>query len=1005
MTLSIKGLLFLIAATILQTPAFSQEPESALSYYNKGELLINQAPVRSFQLLEKAMTISRQNKDWNLYLKSLNKLASLKFDDEEKQAQVFDWLKDALEVLEDSERTEHVALLHYNLAKYYSDLTYEIDTPIKYFESAKTIWTSLKGEENEQVASCYHGLGDIYKYSKFDFYEAEKSYEKALSIRQNIHFQNFGILYRNYYNLAATNRSQLDFDKALSYGSKTLEVAKKLTSLHVEMGNGMVANIYRDMGESESAKKYYLDALALNVKTKNLETRAWYFLCLGETFKNDSVMDEALKYFKRAHKLYSLPQVKDPDLFLNLLINMMETYSKIKDSENFIKIRKEIFKELGSRDKLDSREGAQAWLYVGDHHYRMMRYDSALLCYQNALVASVPSFRSHSFFDNPQDSLIGFRYYVNEILAKKALALHASFSKTGEIDYLKQSLLSLKLAEKLFSKQRTTLDIDAAKWQFLEANYNLYNYDIYENILSNLDQGSNSLPEDTVNRMAFQYFEQSKSRMLADALAQTEQNKQISDQDSIFRLHGELKRQLFRAQDLINRELEKANVSDKISALRQDVVKLDQQIQACKLTIEEKYPGYFNVKYGFGTASIKEVQKIMKDKGQVLLEYFWGNKSVYGLCVADERVSFRKIGTPDSVKALVNGLLLHLADEHSTMNQESFQSFTSNSNKLYKILIEPFRSLLSDEKRIQIIPDGAISQVPFEILLEEKSNSAEVNYRSLKYLIKSFTIGYAYTSSMLIHSRPVRHTSQPTLLAIGFTGGQRLRTADSKLEEITGAEEELKALEKLFNEGKFLVGKEATESNFKSLAPQFDIIHLAVHGMGDVQKAFAASLYFRSKYDKKDDGELHAYELYGLKFKALMAVLSSCESGVGKGFRGEGMISMASAFTYSGCENILMSLWKVNDQASILLMDDFYKHLSKGGTIDEALRTAKLNYLETADELTADPKIWAPLVAYGSLEPVFQKDKSRIFAIIGIVCCFMVLLLTFRFYKKNSQTH
>jgi CHAT domain-containing protein len=173
--------------------------------------------------------------------------------------------------------------------------------------------------------------------------------------------------------------------------------------------------------------------------------------------------------------------------------------------------------------------------------------------------------------------------------------------------------------------------------------------------------------------------------------------------------------------------------------------------------------------------------------------------------------------------------------------------------------------------------------------------------------------------------------------------------------------------------------------------------------MGDVQKTFAASLYFRSKYDKKDDGELHAYELYGLKLKALMAVLSSCESGVGKGFRGEGMISMASAFTYSGCENILMSLWKVNDQASILLMDDFYKHLSKGRTIDEALRTAKLNYLETADELTADPKIWAPLVAYGSLEPIFQKDKSRIFTILGIVCCFIILLLTFRFYKRNSQ--
>ena len=190
------------------------------------------------------------------------------------------------------------------------------------------------------------------------------------------------------------------------------------------------------------------------------------------------------------------------------------------------------------------------------------------------------------------------------------------------------------------------------------------------------------------------------------------------------------------------------------------------------------------------------------------------------------------------------------------------------------------------------------------------------------------------------------NVDDPSLLAIGFTGDQTLGDGTLNLEEIAGAEEELKPLEKRFNTGKFLVGNEATESNFKKMAPDFDIIHLAIHGKGDIQKNFAASLYFKSQKDSLDDGELHAYELYGLKLKALMAVLSSCESGLGKGYKGEGMISMASAFTYSGCENILMSLWKVNDQTSIALMDDFYQQLLEGESIDEALRQAKLNYLE-----------------------------------------------------------
>ena len=130
-----------------------------------------------------------------------------------------------------------------------------------------------------------------------------------------------------------------------------------------------------------------------------------------------------------------------------------------------------------------------------------------------------------------------------------------------------------------------------------------------------------------------------------------------------------------------------------------------------------------------------------------------------------------------------------------------------------------------------------------------------------------------------------------------------------------------------------------------------------------------------------------------------MAVLSSCESGLGKGYKGEGMISMASAFTYSGCENILMSLWKVNDQTATALMDNFYQHLLDGESIDEALRQAKLNYLNQSDELTSDPKIWAPLIAYGNLDSVFQEDRSVMLSIVALVVL-IILLLSFKIYKR-----
>ena len=676
---------------------------------------------------------------------------------------------------------------------------------------------------------------------------------------------------------------------------------------------------------------------------------------------------------------------------------MVKTYSLMGDEKNFLRITKETLKLLGSLNMSKSAEASQVWLLIGGHQLRNQNYDSALFYFQKSLIAFVPDFTSMNFQDNPTEEMIGFRYRINETLIKKAPALKNQFLNTGNASWMNQSLASLRLAEKLLSIQRNTLDMEDAKWTFLESKY-----DLYEEIVSSLYQGLGKLHLDTINLLAFQYIEQSKSRSLADALAQTEQTRQISGNDSLFRLHADLKRQLFSAQDVVVKESDKSAPAERIATLREEVIQIDKNIQAVKFAIEEKYPGYFNVKYGYQPVPLADIQKMMSAKQQVLLEYFWGDEFVYAIAVNDKIVSFKKIGSSDSLQVVVNELLSHLTNPRTSMNQAHFNSFAKNASKLYQKLVKPFDHLLADKKRIQIIPDGSISQIPFEVLLSDSPSETQVNYKVLSYLIKSFTIGYAYSSAMFMRKPSVKNTSAPSLLAIGFTGSQQFRDGTSNLEEIRGAEEELKTLEKRFDAGKFLTGYQATESNFKMMAPEFDIIHLAIHGSGDLQKNFASSLYFKVQNDSLDDGELHAYELYGLKLKALMAVLSSCESGLGKGYKGEGMISMASAFTYSGCENILMSLWKVNDQTSTRLMDNFYEQLLQGKSIDEALRQSKLNYLEQSDELTADPKIWAPLIAYGNLDSVFQRERSTIVVVVGL-SILTIIFLSFRIYRHFQR--
>ena len=330
-------------------------------------------------------------------------------------------------------------------------------------------------------------------------------------------------------------------------------------------------------------------------------------------------------------------------------------------------------------------------------------------------------------------------------------------------------------------------------------------------------------------------MEQSKARSLADALTHAEFSSQITAQDSLFRILNELKRQLFSTQDLINKELLGSSDSEKLSELRENVVQLDRKIQACKLTIEEKHPGYFKVKYGYQNPSISEVQDVLRTKKQVLIEFFWGHEFVYAIGIGSDQVLFRKIGSVDSIAPVVDSFLSHLHGEQSTMTFEAFDLYSDNAFKLYKILVDPFAALLRNKNRLQIIPDGMISQLPFEILIDEQPDLRQVNYLALKYLIKSYAIGYAYSSSMLIDQDRVQAISDPTMLAVGFKGGNRSDSATLELKDIEGTQQELNALKTRFQNGRFLTEDRATEFNFKSMAPDLNY-HLAVHGRGDVKK-------------------------------------------------------------------------------------------------------------------------------------------------------------------------
>ena len=158
-----------------------------------------------------------------------------------------------------------------------------------------------------------------------------------------------------------------------------------------------------------------------------------------------------------------------------------------------------------------------------------------------------------------------------------------------------------------------------------------------------------------------------------------------------------------------------------------------------------------------------------------------------------------------------------------------------------------------------------------------------------------------------------------------------------------------------------LIGEEATEDEFRRLAPKYDILHLACHG--ELNSAYPLFSGLLLAPGDKQDGELDVHEIFTMDLNAYLVVLSSCETGLGHLTNGDELAGLSRAFIYAGTPSILSSLWKVEDESTAYLMTQFYKNLKKHDKA-ESLRRAQLKTRKKFKE----PLFWASFVLIGDAE-------------------------------------
>lgn len=146
------------------------------------------------------------------------------------------------------------------------------------------------------------------------------------------------------------------------------------------------------------------------------------------------------------------------------------------------------------------------------------------------------------------------------------------------------------------------------------------------------------------------------------------------------------------------------------------------------------------------------------------------------------------------------------------------------------------------------------------------------------------------------------------------------RRIRERLLPLPSAQQEVEQLRALFAQGQFWQDSQAVETAFKAQAPQYDVLHLAMHGLINIQEPSLSALVFTEDGTATDDNFLYAYEIMPLRLSAKLVVLSACETGHGKFEEGDGIQSLARSFMYAGVPSTVVSLWQVNDYATSKIM-------------------------------------------------------------------------------------
>ena len=313
---------------------------------------------------------------------------------------------------------------------------------------------------------------------------------------------------------------------------------------------------------------------------------------------------------------------------------------------------------------------------------------------------------------------------------------------------------------------------------------------------------------------------------------------------------------------------------------------------------------------------------------------------------ADVNCEDRSLGNPSDKK---------LAEERSPRKPRSHSSCfeTESLQTLYNVVIDPIRDLLHGDE-VVIVPEGPLCLTPYAAFMDLKS----------KYLCETFRIRLlpSISTLRLIQNCPADWHSKTGALLVGDPWVQEVVYEGMTLEQLEWAEKEVQMIGEIL-QAEPLIGKQATKDEVLKRISSVALVHIAAHGsMETGEIALAPNSTRSSQIPAREDYLLTMKDVLNVQIRARLVVLSCCHSAQGE-VKAEGVVGIARAFLGAGARSVLVSLWAIDDEATMEFMKVFYQELVHGRSASEALNKA-MKSMRESDRFSA-VKYWAPFVLIG----------------------------------------